>query len=88
MWGKKRLIFQVSDILNEFTYPLVNVYIAMERSTHFSWENPLLSTISMAIFSMSLFVSSLHADAMAMQPLGSQAKNGASGRYFRWLTHW
>jgi hypothetical protein len=26
-------------------YPLVNVYIAMERSTIFSWENPLLMMI-------------------------------------------
>ena len=34
-------------LMLSFSYPLVNVYITMERSTHVSWGK---STISMAIF--------------------------------------
>ena len=35
-WGDFHIIPHLS-----YAYPLVNVYITMERSTHFQWENPL-----------------------------------------------
>ena len=35
------LVFYWFPMVSYGFYPLVNVYVTMERSTHFSWENPL-----------------------------------------------